>query len=91
MPDATGTSCHGISGGRTHHSRSKTGSLSSNHSLIFIDTDPGDEVVSIQFSSVPLRFGRRGDMGDDSVEILFQSFQRESTVSSSSTAGTSTL
>ena len=41
--------------------------------------------VAIQFSSVQSldRVGRRGDMRDDSAEILFQSFLREALVSSS--------
>ena len=39
----------------------------------------------VQFSSVQSldRFGRRGDMRDDSAEILFQSFLQEALVSSS--------
>ena len=40
---------------------------------------------SVQFSSVQSfdRLGRRGDMRDDSAEILFQSFLQEALVSSS--------
>ena len=36
--------------------------------------------ISVQFLN---RLGRRGDMRDDSAEILFQSFLREAMVSSS--------
>ena len=38
---------------------------------------------SVQFSSVPDWLGHRGEMKDDSAEILFQSFLQEAVVSSS--------
>ena len=39
--------------------------------------EQGDAVSSVQFSPVLDRLGRRGDMRNDSAEILFQFFSAE--------------
>ena len=60
--------------------------------LLLLSLEVVEVVVVVQFSSVQSsdRLGRRGDMRDDSAEILFQSVLHEALVSSSGTgfAGT---